>query len=270
MDVLIAKAVERLGKKKLWVLVHVVDKLPESERTVGGVRNAFRSINVFINDIDFAMLASQFGRRCGGVGILRGVTTVTDESAPFDVETFKRSFLPSLSPRRQYVVSLSLKRVPTDGSGFITFDELMKVYDTARHPKLLLGWEAQALERMFLNDFWEAHSDGGITVEELTAYLVGISHKTVRDEDFELHCIRSFSLDRPKVSLEERMASAASTDIRLKSIHGTKQHPLYQASSSDYGKGWETVKYDGKFACKYTFTKNLQSQCTMGPNTMNM
>nr|CCC91590.1 conserved hypothetical protein [Trypanosoma congolense IL3000] len=267
MEALIAKGIERLGKKKLWILVHVVGKLPESERTAGGVRDVFRRVNLYLNDKEFTLLASQFSKGNGSQA--NGPVSTIDNNTPFDVEAFQRAFLPTINPRRQYILSLVLRQVEANESGFISFDNLLKAYDTLRHPNILLGMDTETLERSFLNDFWEAHSDGGITREELTTYLVGISHQTAGDEDFELHCIRSFSLDRPKRSLEECLAAAQIIEGRGKPQMG-KKHPLYQSSSSEYGKKWEEAKYDGRFACNYSFTKSLQDRCSMGPSTMNM
>ncbi|KAG8347481.1 hypothetical protein ERJ75_000836000 [Trypanosoma vivax] len=266
METLINKAVERLGRKKVWLIVHVVRKLAPENRTAAGVRDAMRQLRFYLSDEDFAALIAEFCPQ----GDRTGPTTM--ESIPFDIMTFQRAFLLSLSPRRRHVVSLVLRKVGLEDFGFVDFNSLLQAYDVLRHPSVLTGGDADAVQRVFINDFAEAREDNGVTCEELAAYLVGISHAIPRDEDFELRCIRSFSLDRPKRSIEDLEAAAGEVPRKsnIPALRGITSHPLYQTSASDYGKDCDKVKYDPRYACNYSFTKSIQRRPSGGATTMNM
>ncbi|KAH9586728.1 hypothetical protein LSM04_008210 [Trypanosoma melophagium] len=290
MDALVSKAVERLGRKKVWLVVHVVQQLDASNRTVSGVREALRRIHLYLDDEEFAALTRLFARD----------GDVTNGNTHFDTLAFSRAFLTTLSPRRQHILRLVLRKVDPSSSGFVSFATLCELYDTMRHPHALTQRKPDALLREFLNDFAEINpnisssssnnnnnngndvgsGNVGITTEELAAYYVGISRTTTRDEDFELRCIRSFSLDRPKRNVLEdfeydessRDASHRSSRRRKSTnvVTGAAVHPLYRTTAMEYGKECEKATYDGKYSLNHCFTKYAPMQRGGGATSMNM
>ncbi|RNF21893.1 calcyphosin [Trypanosoma conorhini] len=257
MEALVAKAVERLGRKKLWLVARAMRRMDAADYTVAGVRDALRRIRLYLDDDDFAEIAAQFARNDG---------------ASFDVAAFVRALLATLPPRRAYAVGLVLRKVDPESTGFVSFETLREVYDVMRHPLALTRRDASELVDEFLAAFEEAQAEGGVTTDELAAYYVGISHTTPQDEDFELRCIRSFSLDRPRPRLdEEPTASLAERKRGRATGHcDAGKHPLYETTSMQYGKDCEKVKYNGKYALSHCFTKYAPMQHAGGATSMNM
>ncbi|KEG09752.1 calcyphosin [Trypanosoma grayi] len=285
MEALVAKAVERLGRKKVWLVVRAVRQLPEAERTVTGVREALRRIRLYLDDANFAALVATFAPSKGGSsnsnnsggGSSKGDGNEANDNNPFDTAAFVRAFLPTLSPRRQHVVRLVLKKADPAACGFIPFDALLQQYDVMRHPLALTQRDPHALIDEFLVDFEEAQHDGGIATDELAAYYVGISCTTPRDADFELRCIRSFSLDRPKCNVLEEEAAATASALRTGTrrsrtlVHGgAGHHPLYATTAMEYGKECEKAQYNGQFSRNHCFTKYAPMQRGGGATSMNM
>ncbi|ESL09016.1 hypothetical protein TRSC58_03271 [Trypanosoma rangeli SC58] len=257
MEALVAKAVERLGRKKLWLVAYAMRRMDVADYTVAGVRDALRRIRLYVDDDDFAEITAQFAR---------------NEGANFDVAAFVHALLATLPPRREYAVSLVVRRVDPESTGFVSFETLRETYDVMRHPLALTRRDPSELVDEFLADFEEARAENGITTDELAAYYVGISHTTPRDEDFELRCIRSFSLDRPRARLDED-PTASHAERRRSRANGLSQaakHPLYETTSMQYGKDCDKVKYDGKYSLNHRFTKYASMQHTGGATSMNM
>ncbi|PBJ70869.1 calcyphosin [Trypanosoma cruzi] len=257
MEALVAKAVERLGKKKLWLVVHTLRRMNAADCTIAGVREALRGIRLYVEDDKFAEVAAQF---------------VGKNGATFNVAAFVQAFLATLPPRRQYAVSLVMRKLDPESSGFVSFDTLREMYDVMRHPLVLKRADPSELVDEFIADFEEAREEDGITTDELAAYYVGISHTTLHDEDFELRCIRSFSLDRPRAQLDAESSTSHTGRLRSRTLsaYNAAKHPLYETTSMGYGKDCEKVKYDGKFSLKHCFTKHAPMQRGGGATSMNM
>lgn len=258
MESLLAKALERLGRKKIWLIVHVLQALSAENSTTDGVREALRNIGLYVDDDVFSKLTAQFA---------------PNGSSNFDTAAFMRALAATLPPRRQYVVGLVLRRLDPEESGFVSFDTLRALYNVLRHPQALVLPDTKALVEGFFANFNEnrRYDSTGLTTDELIAYYVGISLTTPRDEDFELRCIRSFSLDRPLVSFNEESTKHLEHRRSLKALaHGVTAHPLYQTTSMDYGKDCDKVKHDSKFSRSHFFTKHGPRWGDGGVTSMNM
>lgn len=257
------KAVEEMGKSQLWLIPRHLRREP-SPMSSDAVRECLRRLRVFFSDDNFAVLTGTYG------------------AAECDLDRFLKDFSSALlNPRRRHVVDLVLKKLDPDGTGLVEAARLFDCYDVLRHPAVLGGTRcADDVAAEFFDSFVEP--DGGsaagsddvaLTCEELVFYYCGLSLCTPKDEDFELRCIRSFSLDRPKFDDADeagRLSGSRAVSRQSRLLGEGRTHPLYTTTNSEYGS---TVKNSQppatKFGRSQKFTRN-QPPRSGGATSMNM
>lgn len=261
----ISKSNERLGKRQLWRVARALRGVP-SPATATAVRDALRSLGVFLSDESFAALVTAHANTGGASHSADGGE---EEKTVVDVDGLMAALRGSLVPRRAYVVQLVLEKVDPEGSGVVTTRSLNDTFDVLRHPDVVAGVRS---ETDVLDEFFEALEDpagsGGqqqhaLTTEEFAFYLVGVSFTMAADEEFELFCIRAFCLDKPKrdAAYEEeemqRLRTSSRHSRQSRMLGEGQKHPLYVSTYEDYGKDKNPVHYQrptygltGKFASK--------------------
>ncbi|CCW61128.1 unnamed protein product [Phytomonas sp. EM1] len=259
------KALERLGRKQFWRLIKTIRSVPPPVEAAT-LREALRDMGIFISDSNYAVLCKSYGE------------------VNVDVVGLIEEIFELFSPRRRYVISLILKKIDPNCTGLISLDTIDREYDTMRHPGVVNNMrDPDDVKKAFMDIFEGAghysKGDGSpqIMVEELMGYYLGISLTTPNDEDFELCCIRSFSLDRPKVVLgsddiarETRSSRAESRMSRL--LGQSSSHPLYTTANSEYGKNDAVTVVQNvrsKYGLSHRFTSSILCRFD-GATSMNM
>lgn len=243
---IVAKGVERIGRKQLWRVVTALRGLPVPS-SMSAVRDTLRDVGVFVADVDVALLSETFGRDAVGIDALL------------------TAFLGLFPPRRAHVVDLVVKKLDPSQSGAISAATLCREYDTLRHPDVVnrIRESAQILSN-FVSNF--DMSEGFLSTEALRVYYLGLSHVMPNDTDFELLCMRSFSLDRPRLNLD------GSCEVSRQSclLKENKVHPLYTTHNSEYGStASQAAPPNHQYGISQEFTRNVPPR-SGGATSMNM
>ncbi|EPY36992.1 calcyphosin [Angomonas deanei] len=219
---IVEKGIERLGKKQLWNVVRAVRSCPD---TADDVREALRSLNIFISDDHYMAMVGDYGEN------------------NFNKDLFMKDFFNVFTPRRRHVVDLVLKKLDPDGTGVITYETLSREYDVLRHPDVVSHVrDTDDVEAEFFDSIMSGGEvgDSVLTAEEMMGYYIGISYTTPKDEDFELRCVRSFCLDRPRLdpNLElDQMKGSQKVSRQSRFLgRGEGTPTLYHEPNASYGK----------------------------------
>ncbi|CCW71237.1 unnamed protein product [Phytomonas sp. Hart1] len=259
------KAIERLNRKQFWKLIRAIINLPPPVEAAA-LREALRELGIFISDSNYADLCESYGE------------------LNVNVPELINEIFELFSPRRRYVLNLILKKIDPKCTGLIPLETIDLEYDTMRHPDVSNHMrDPDEVKMAFTNAFEGAgnFSDDNksqlIMAEELMGYYLGISLTTPKDEDFELRCIRSFSLDRPKVVISsddiEREILGSRADSKMSRLLGQgSSHPLYTTSNNEYGRNStskDAQSVCSKYGLSHKFTKSILCQFN-GATSMNM
>ncbi|KAK7198017.1 hypothetical protein NESM_000757100 [Novymonas esmeraldas] len=271
---ILRKAAERLGHKQLWRVAHQLEALPSSA-SADAVRDALRDISVFLSDEDYAHMCEACAP--GSVGAQQDRHGSSSGSSMIDTAALIQSLCTAtLSPRRQHVVDLVMRKLDPSGTGVVTYRTLTTHYDVLRHPDVRNG--ARDEDDVLFAFFENFQGPGGAPMEQLTAaelrlYCVGVSLPIRDDTDFELWCTRAFCLDRPKLEQGEetaRLAGSRNHSRQSRLLGEGRQHPLFTTSNEEYGKESTRTDYRlPKHGRPQEFTRNLTGR-TGGATSMNM
>lgn len=281
-----------MGKKKLWRISALLRSKPEC--SVDDLRVNLRRLGIFVEDNLYEhMQLRYFGYderttveqspSSGQPNSVGGVYPVMTLASAFIAD-----LLLDLSPRRRHVVDLVLQKLGVEKPEYIGDEDselagltrtvpvavIWELYDVLRHPNV--ANDVQSIEKTrqkLANDLELSADKTELRVEELLLYYLGISNTLSSDTDFELLCIRSFSLDRPRLNFEEeveRMRGSSAVVAQNRMVGQTKTHPLYTTTSSDIGKNVGEMRYTGKsYGRSQKFSASLPSH-SGGATSMNM
>ncbi|EPY29219.1 hypothetical protein STCU_04665 [Strigomonas culicis] len=258
MREVVDKAIERLGKKQLWRVVRAVRGAQPADASA--VRERLRDLGIYVSDAHFEAMEADYG------------------TAPFSKDAFMKDFFAAFPPIRRHAVDLVVLKLDPEGTGRVSYRTLDREFDALRHPDVVSNTRD---EDVITADFFDSIMDdmsaaeGSLTTEELMGYYVGISATTPQDEAFELRCIRSFCLDRPRLNTAEeteRMQGSQRFSRQSRLLGPGRKHPLYATSNEVYGK--EAVGEACRrpeYGLSQKFTKNLPKRAgTGGASTMNI
>ena len=94
-----------------------------------------------------------------------------------------------LNDRRKQFIQQAFRSLDTDGSGVISLDEIMRVYDFTQSPDVRAGKKTVQEAAKEFAAHWETNTasvDGDVTYEEFERYYRGVSASIDRDDYFEL------------------------------------------------------------------------------------
>lgn len=255
---ILTECVSRIGRKRLWRIAALLRSLERC--SVDDLRVNLRRLGVYFEDELYErMQVRYFGYdsstaacspNAGAMNKTAGVVTplMTVTSA------FILDLLNYLNPRRRHVLNLALQKIGVEkpelvSEGFpqgllmnVRLEDINAAYDVFRHPDVVNNVQPieKVRQRFFDSLDFAVHGEV-ITLEQLMLYYLGISVTTAQDTDFELLCIRSYSLDRPRMNFEEQLERIQGSSKMMhysRLIGQTKNgnHPLYTTTNADYGK----------------------------------
>lgn len=306
-DVL-SKGITRLGRKQLWRISATLRALDSCD--VYELREQLRRLGIFVEDAQFADMAEAYGAldpsteavipqdgslSHTGSGVASGSlnnspslgSTVTGPFTLTTVTAFMLGLIAAYSPRRRHILDVMLAALGVEKPELIgpskphqllqeiPLSVLEEKYDVMRHPSV-------ANDVLPVNEirakFYEALDFEGhatsISVEELMLYYLGISVKEPNDTYFELLCIRSFSLDRPRLNFEdelERLKGSSAVAHFNRMVGMPHNHPLYTTTYEDYGKEIQGGKppRESRYGRSQKFSRSIPPH-TGGATSMNM
>ena len=93
-----------------------------------------------------------------------------------------------LNERRKRMVAMAFNLLDRDGSGTLTVDELMEVYDFSKHPDVVAGRKTKPQAVREFMQQWDSKDggDGVVTLREFEDYYKDISASIDGDVYFEL------------------------------------------------------------------------------------
>jgi len=104
-----------------------------------------------------------------------------------DVTEFLVGIRGELNERRKNLVRMAFDILDSDGSGFITVDEIMEKYDFSQHPEVLSGkMSIRDATLQFMSQWERGEKDGVVTPEEFEDYYKELSASIDGDDYFEL------------------------------------------------------------------------------------
>jgi len=110
-----------------------------------------------------------------------------DRNGFVDVTEFLVGIRGDLNERRRKLVRMAFDILDTDGSGFITMDEIQAKYDFSQHPEVLSGKKNLRDATIEFMAQWErGEKDGIVTPEEFEDYYKELSASIDGDDYFEL------------------------------------------------------------------------------------
>lgn len=286
----LTKSVARIGKKQLWrISAHLRG---QETCDVDDLRIHLRRLGVFIEDASYEhMQVRYFGMDSSTEAASPHVGQPNDVGGVYPLLTVTSAFildlLSVLSPRRRHVLNLLLAHLgvvkpeligPQNPDGLlvdILLQTLYEKYDVLRHPDVANDIQpVEKVRQKYVDalDF-EGHATH-IAVEELMLYYVGISASETNDTAFELLCMRSFSLDRPRLNFEEeldRMQGCSAVAHYNRMVGQPHCHPLYTTTYEDYGKEIEGGKPPpvSRYGRSQKFSRSIPPH-TGGATSMNM
>lgn len=159
--------------------------------------------------------------------------------ANIDAQQLPALIVGKLSARRQLVVEEAFRRLCK-----VSDDEMPHVaalheyFDASRHSAVKSRLKTADAVVADFEALWtrESNPSGVVTFEEFCAYYGGVSAGITADEEFELHVMRSWNLDRPHVSTRAAQSEQMNTTVQSKE---GRNHPLYQTAAQHYGKNLE-------------------------------
>lgn len=252
------KCVARVGKKQLWRIAALLRS--QEHCNIDDLRVNLRRLGVFFEDVLYEhMQVRYFGYDSSTTAISSKAGQMDETSGVvFPLMTLTSAFildlLNCLSPRRRHIINLAMQSIgPTkpellhakSPEGLlveIPLEHVIEAYDVFRHPDVVNNVQnVDKVRQRFFDALDFAGHSTTITLEQLMLYYLGISVTTPQDTDFELLCIRSFSLDRPRMNFEEQLeriqgSSKLVNYSRLTGQSKRANHPLYCTTNSDYGK----------------------------------
>ncbi|KAJ0412727.1 hypothetical protein ATCC90586_002357 [Pythium insidiosum] len=178
----------------------LLERVRERILAAGG-KNGIRTLGVLLRRMDqngngvVELLEFEDGLRALGLDDLprdevRKVFDVFDRdgSGKLTVEELLRGLRGSMAKRRIKLVKEAFSRLDTDGDGFVTADEVERLYDASHHPEVLAGrLRPRDALLEFMRVFEDASSrDGVITWSEFLAYYKDLSGGIANDDEFEL------------------------------------------------------------------------------------
>lgn len=258
ISTLLAKCVARIGKKKLWRIAALIRS--QEECSVDDLRVNLRRLGVYFEDEVYERMQVRYFGYDSSTAAVSPSAGAMSKTAGVSIplmtlsSAFVMDLLNCLSPRRRHVLNLALQKVGVEKPELVSetlpegllmsvpLENISSAYDVFRHPDVVNN--VQSLEKVRQRFFDALDFDGHgrtITLEQLMLYYLGISASTPQDTDFELLCIRSYSLDRPRMNFEEQLeriqgSSKIAHYSRLIGQSKNANHPLYTTTNADYGK----------------------------------
>eukprot|EP00128_Syssomonas_multiformis_P004487 Colp12_sorted_trinity150504_noHs@6078 len=118
-----------------------------------------------------------------------------DHSGSIDFDEFLCELRPPMSKKRLTLIEQAFQKLDKNGSGDITVEDLIGVYDVRHHPKYQNGeWTQEQVLRHFLDTFDSKNKDGKVTWEEFLNYYSGVSASIDQDVYFDLMMRRAWKL----------------------------------------------------------------------------
>lgn len=291
---LLTKCVARIGKKQLWRIAALLRS--QECCSVDDLRVNLRRLGVFFEDVLYEhMQVRYFGYDSSTAAISPRAGQIDETSGvvlPLMTLTsaFILDLLSSLSPRRRHILNLAMKSIGSTKPELVhekspeglllevPLEQIIEAYDVFRHPDVVNNVQnVDKVRQRFFDALDFAGHSTTITLEQLMLYYLGISLTTPQDTDFELLCIRSFSLDRPRMNFEEQLEriQGSSKLVNCSRLTGQSKrgnHPLYGTTNSDYGKNVNnefTAVNGPKFGRSQKFSSSLPPH-NGGATSMNM
>ena len=115
------------------------------------------------------------------------LTVDRDRSGEIDFDEFLIGIRGDMNDRRKNLVRMAFNILDSDGSGQVTLEEVMAVYDVSKSPDVISGKKTpkEAIQEFMWQ--WEGTDrDGIITYEEFEDYYKAISASIDGDDYFEL------------------------------------------------------------------------------------
>ena len=112
-----------------------------------------------------------------------------DRNGFIDLNEFLLGLQGELNDRRKQFIQQAFRSLDTDGSGVISQDEIMRVYDFTQSPDVRAGKKTVQEAAKEFAAHWETNTasvDGDVTYEEFERYYRGVSASIDSDDYFEL------------------------------------------------------------------------------------
>ena len=187
-----AVAVSALGSEQ------IVDKLRQRIVARGGstgIRGVAKVLSIMDDNGDKRLSKDElkFGLRDYGVTLtpveLEQVFAAIDRDRNgfVDITEFLVALKGDLNPRRKKMIRMAFDILDRDGSGEVTVDDLVGVYDVSQHTDVVTGkkTETEALQE-FMSQWDRLDADGIVTYEEFEDYYKEVSASIDGDDYFEL------------------------------------------------------------------------------------
>eukprot|EP00604_Paraphysomonas_vestita_P002308 CAMPEP_0174818508 /NCGR_PEP_ID=MMETSP1107-20130205/1201_1 /TAXON_ID=36770 /ORGANISM="Paraphysomonas vestita, Strain GFlagA" /LENGTH=327 /DNA_ID=CAMNT_0016030435 /DNA_START=313 /DNA_END=1296 /DNA_ORIENTATION=+ len=165
------------------------------ERSGGGLKGLQKSLAIMDDNGDKRLSKSEFKKGMSDYGIELNNREVDDIFLTFDrdrngfidVDEFFIGIRGDLNERRRKLVKMAFDILDTDGSGFVSIDELSAVYDVSWNPAVRAGKMTQAeAMKEFMTQWDRLDGDGMVSFEEFVDYYKGVSSSIDGDDYFEL------------------------------------------------------------------------------------
>lgn len=281
VEEIITKGTARMGRKQLWRLSATLRSIPSCN--IHQLREVLRHYGIFLEDASYAACEEHYQSYDTSSTEARG------ESGQLTLVTaFMLDLIGALHPRRRHVLNLMLKALGVKGAEDISAEKpdglleevplglIASMYDVLRHPSIANAVDPlteEEIQSKYVTalDF-EGHGSA-IAVEELMLYYLGVG-TTLSDTDFELLCIRSFSLDRPRLNFEDeqnRLKGSTAVAHFNRLVGKPHSNPLYTTTYEDYGKEIKGGKPPpmSRYGRSYKFSKSIPHH-TGGATSINM
>jgi Ca2+-binding EF-hand superfamily protein len=187
-----ALAARALGSDRI---VDTIRKKIVERGGVNGIKGFVRLINIMDNNGDKRLTREElmYGMRDYGINISKTeleqlfLLFDRDRNGFIDVSEFLIGIRGDLNDRRKQLVRMAFDILDSDGSGFVTIEELSAVYDVSWNPAVRSGkiTQAEAMKE-FMSQWDRLDGDGVVSFEEFLDYYKGVSSSIDGDDYFEL------------------------------------------------------------------------------------
>lgn len=109
-----------------------------------------------------------------------------DGSGSINFDEFLVGIVGHMNARREDLVRMAFRCLDHCGKGYVTLEELARLYDTSSHPEVIAGRMTPEDAIREFSSVWDRNGDSTITVEEFIEYYNELSAGIKDDDFFEL------------------------------------------------------------------------------------
>eukprot|EP00605_Chrysophyceae_sp_TOSAG23-4_P001099 GSChrysophyteH1.ASY1.ANO1.1205.1 assembled CDS len=169
---ILSRCGEKAGIKGLQRTLMIMDDSGDKKLDKNELKYGLRDYGIELNIRELDEIFSYFDRDRNGV---------------IDITEFLVGVRGDLNDRRKKCIRMAFDILDSDGSGYITIEEIADVYDVSHHPDVTMGKKTEKEALLEFMGQWETgEKDGVVTYEEFENYYKEISASIDGDDYFEL------------------------------------------------------------------------------------